>query len=271
MIWEGPGGEPPDEQGSPEAIREYYRTVGRYIELELAQRGDAEYWRSLVSGLHRPRVLELGAGTGRITRELAPLAHRLIAVDLSHEMLARARETLGDAASVHLLLADIRRLAFSDVFDLVAAANDPFVHLPGDEDRDRALRGVAYHLAPGGLFVLDAHWLPAERRRAAMGGRGWSRERSLGQGPSPESGEVSVVESWKLDDTGYRGDVVFEYREGGRSVGWARFQPRLWSREELEGRLSAAGLRVVRLLGRYDGTPWDPERSSRLIVEATRA
>ncbi len=36
-------------------------------------------------------IVELGAGTGRLTRLVAPLAERILAFDLSHHMLTRAR------------------------------------------------------------------------------------------------------------------------------------------------------------------------------------
>lgn len=44
-------------------------------------------------------VLEVGAGTGRLTRHLARVARRLTCIDLSEEMLRRNRELLGDLAA----------------------------------------------------------------------------------------------------------------------------------------------------------------------------
>lgn len=261
----------PEDSPSPEEIRGYYRTVGRFIEQELSARGDAEYWRSTVNRLGHPRVLELGAGTGRVTRLFAEAARGVVGVDLSRDMLTRSRASLGGIQGVHLVLADIRRLAFSVTFGLVAAPNDPFVHLPSDRDRDRTLEGVRRHLEPGGRFVLDAHWLPAKRRAAAQEPEGWRRERTLRGTGSSSKEALRVVETWRLDVTGYRGRVEFEYRYGADVVGRARFEPRLWSSDEVERRLPAAGLRILRKLGSYDGTAWDPDRSYRLIVEAQAA
>lgn len=252
--------------GSREDVRSYYRTVGRFIEWELSRRRDAPYWRARAEELGRPRILELGAGTGRVTRVLAPRGRSVVAVDLSREMLQRARAVLEGAGNVHLLLADIRQLALDATFDLAVAANDPFTHLPTDEERARAVRGVARHLRPEGLFVLDAHWLPPARRAKAMRPQGWRRERPLGD---PEEG-YSVRELWRLDATGYRGEIRLQYRQGSRVVGSARFHPRFWSPEEVKRRLRDAGLRIRRLLGGYRGQPWDPERARHLVVEAVR-
>ena len=249
---------------STEEVREYYRTVGRFLELELAGRRDAGYWQRRVGAQPSPHILDLGAGTGRVTRILAPLAGRVVAVDLSLEMLARAQRNLAPIPpNVHLVLADMRELWFACTFDLILAANDPFAHLPTGEERDRVLGHVARHLRRGGLFILDAVWLTPLAREKARSPGGWWRRRSLG-----ESGaELSVTERWSLDEKGLQARVVYEYREGDRVVGRAEFRPRLWTPEEVAERFLAAGLRVRRILGGYDERPWDPSSASGLIVE----
>lgn len=247
-------------------VDEYYRTVGRFLELELAGRDDAEYWRRRAREMGRPRVLELGAGTGRVTRVLAPLSERVVAIDLSPQMLARAKRSLGGAPGVHLVAADMRELDLGASFDLVLAANDPFVHIGSEEGRARAVRAAARHLRPGGLFIVDAMWLrPSLRRKAAAPG-GWRRERSL---PSSE-GRLRVRETWNLDADSHRGVVHYEYRDGEVLLGRATFHPRLWTPEELRERLEAAGLRPRRRLGSYREDPWNPETDSTLVVEAVR-
>ena len=255
------------ERSTRTEVRDYYRTVSRFIELELAGRGDAGYWRMRMEALTAPDVLELGAGTGRVTRMLAPLARSVVAVDLSEDMLALAREAMAGAAGIHLVLADIRALSFGKRFPMVVAANDPFVHLPTDEDRDRALACVARHLSRDGIFVLDAHWLPEAERRAASTPKGFRRKRDLASDAG--DGPARVLETWRLDPSGHQGQVTFEYQQGGQIVGRARFHPRLWSREELETRLGKAGLRIRRCLGDYRGTSWDPAHSRRLLLEAS--
>jgi len=41
-------------------------------------------------------------------------------------------------------------------FEAIVAPDDPFSHLTSSDDRDRALCSVVQHLAPDGVFVLDA-------------------------------------------------------------------------------------------------------------------
>ncbi len=247
-------------------VRSYYDTVADFIELELAGRKDGPYWESRARELDAPRILELGTGTGRVTRFLWPEARRLVGVDLSQEMLERARAELGHRPHVHLVLADMRDLPFMGTFDLVVAANDPFAHLPTDRERDRVLENVAALLRPGGLFVTDAHWLRPEARRRAQGPEGWSRTRPLGD---PDE-ELGVHQRVKLDPETSRGEVRFEYLRKGRRVGTASFRPRLWTVEEVYERLPRLGFRIRRLLGDFHEAPWDPETARHLVVEAVR-
>ncbi|MEX2530480.1 MAG: class I SAM-dependent methyltransferase [Gemmatimonadota bacterium] len=196
------------DPGSKAEVRRYYRTVGRFIDSDLSERNDAAYWTSRVQELGRPRILELGAGTGRVTRVLAPLAGEVVAVDLSRDMLARARRALEGVPGVHLVLADMQELALDRAFDLVVAANDPLIHLPSDTGRDRVLRVVAEHLRPGGLFIFDAHRMRPEARRKAANPGGWRKERTVGD--PPES--YSVRETWQFNPAHWTARVRYEYR-----------------------------------------------------------
>ena len=256
----------PYDAGSRTEVRQYYRTVGAFLEMELSDRGDRDYWENLVREMQRPRVLELGAGTGRVTRMVAPLAREVVAVDLSRWMLDRAREVLEGMGGVHLIQADMRRLPVRGHFDLVIAANDPLVHLSRGEERDQVLRLVSDHLRPGGVFILDSFWLRPSTRRKAAGPGGWKRSRSIG----PPDREVVVREEWTLEPDTWIGRVSYEYEEEGRNVARASFRPRLWSPDEVRERFSRAGLTIRRVFGDYQGTPWDPDVASCLLVEAAK-
>jgi SAM-dependent methyltransferase len=183
----------------------------------------------------------------------------VVAFDLSPELIALARRRLADRPHVSLLVADMRELRLRERFDLVAAVDDPFVHLTEDEDRDRAFARVAEHLGPRGRFVLDAAWFPPEDREAAASGL--VRERFAA------GGDLRVREIWTCDPGSRLCTARYEYRQEGQLVGGASFPGRLWSVEELESRARAAGLEVSRLWGDYDRRPWSRETSPRLIAE----
>lgn len=96
-------------------------------------------------------VLDAGCGTGRITAELAARVPRgrVVGVDASPEMVARAREHLGDRAEV--LQADLLDLTFQGEFDAVFSTATFHWVL----DHDRLFRRLHAALRPGGRLVAQ--------------------------------------------------------------------------------------------------------------------
>lgn len=115
-----------------------------------------EEWSVLkaLGDVEQRSVLELATGTGHYARRLRGLgAGRVVAVDLSAEMIALAQEAenrtpLGISYRVH----DVATLELDETFDVVVAVY--LLHYAADIDRlDAMARVVARHLEPGGRFV----------------------------------------------------------------------------------------------------------------------
>ncbi len=97
-------------------------------------------------------VLELGCGTGLLTKELIAAGHQVIATDASAGMLEVARDFLGPGA-------DLRVLALPDdplpEADAIVAIGHPINYLPSAASIDRALVAIARAVRPGGVVALD--------------------------------------------------------------------------------------------------------------------
>ena len=95
------------------------------------------------------RVLELGCGTGEFTRRVVAGGARVVALDLSGDLLAKARAKIGAAA--RFVRANAHVLPFADAsFDVVYGCSI-LHHL----DVDLALREVRRILRPGGRLVFS--------------------------------------------------------------------------------------------------------------------
>ena len=124
-----------------------------------AHRRDVEYYVSLARRARGP-VLELGAGTGRITTALLRAGVTVTAVDRSADMLARARERAArlpraDRARLQLIRADLRSLRLKQRFELILAPFNLFMHMYTRQDLERALACVRAHLRPKGRLAFD--------------------------------------------------------------------------------------------------------------------
>lgn len=70
-------------------------------------------------------VLELGCGYGRVARELAPVARRVVGIDTSAESLALAREMIDPMLHCEFVEMDAADLRFEDgSFDVVACVQN---------------------------------------------------------------------------------------------------------------------------------------------------
>lgn len=107
------------------------------------------------------RVLEIGCGAGRITRALANLFGEVHAVDISGEMIARAREALQNHLNAHVYL--------NNGIDLSPLPDEPFdfafslyvfQHIPSYEIIESYISEVSRLLRPGALFKFQAQGSP---------------------------------------------------------------------------------------------------------------
>lgn len=222
-----------------------------------AYRDDIPFYLRLADELGGP-VLELGAGTGRVTQALAAAGHAVVAVDASAAMLERAAVRLAGASDVELLQADMRALAVGRQFPLVLAPFNTLMHAYTLTDQDRTLASVVAHLAPGGTFAFDVYQphlgpLDVVRREPSWAELGDGTELFLVQHHDPDA---QLVTSQYYFDRRLPTGLIERRRAG--------LTQRYYHRFELERALSQAGFSRVRLFGGFDRSRLASE--SKMIV-----
>ena len=97
-------------------------------------------------------VVELGCGSGLLTRHLVDAGHRVIATDASPAMLDLAREYVPNAQ-------DIRTLTLPDdpvpEADAIVSVGHALSYLPDEGAIERSLAAIGGALRPGGLLAID--------------------------------------------------------------------------------------------------------------------
>lgn len=101
------------------------------------------------------RVLEVAAGTGLVTRALAPTVGSLVATDYAEAMVARLEARVRDEGmeNVDVRCLDLLDLDGTERFDAIVAAN--VLHLL--PDLDAALTAMSKALVPGGRLVVPTY------------------------------------------------------------------------------------------------------------------
>ena len=115
-------------------------------------------------------VVEVGCGSGLLTRHLLDAGHRVVATDASPAMLELAREIASDAE-------EIRELVLPDdpipPADAIVGVGHALNYLPDASSIDRALVAIARALKPGGVLAIDVCDLEWNEARRDTPSRGW--------------------------------------------------------------------------------------------------
>ena len=105
-------------------------------------------------------VLEIGAGSGRLTIPLARTGARVIAVDISPSMLALLKSHLALESSevrerVEVIEADACRLKLEKRYDLIMVPFYTFNYMLTPQAHTPALESMSAHLSPNGRLLID--------------------------------------------------------------------------------------------------------------------
>jgi SAM-dependent methyltransferase len=104
-------------------------------------------------------VLDLAAGSGTMTAELAKRGYDMIAVDRSGEMLSLAADRMAEEGltGVLLLQQDMTDFELYGTVDAVVCCLDSVNHLTGRGELSRCFSLVHNYLNPDGLFLFDVN------------------------------------------------------------------------------------------------------------------
>ena len=230
-------------------VRKYYEKILPFYEKEKESiaRSELDFWQSLARDRRPGRILDIGAGLGRITSALARHAPT-IGTDISLEMLKSAVRHLPPRSRAHFVAADMRRPALAGRFDLITASSDPFCHLTSAKDRRRALRAVAEQLSERGRFVLE----------------GLYRRREIYEPPPRRirhaGGVLSITERWQPVGSRQLWHARYRYCDrpstGGENELEASFIARAWEPADIRVFFASCGLSIEKLWGDFDRRPF---------------
>ncbi len=117
-----------------------------------AYREDLALWRELADR-HGGPVLDVGAGTGRVTLELARAGHEVTALDHDGELLGELRRRAG-GMPVDTVQADARGFSLGKRFGLCVVPMQTVQLLGGPQARIEFLRCAAAHVLPGAAIAI---------------------------------------------------------------------------------------------------------------------
>ncbi len=212
-------------------------------------------------GVEDGLVLDLGCGTGKMTRLLEKAGYDMVGIDYSEEMLGMAREQQFEDAdsSILYLLQDMRELELDGTVRAVVSICDSMNYILEDEELEQVFRAVNRYLDPKGMFIFDLNTL--YKYRDLLGETTISENREEGSFIWDNYfDEEEMVNEYDLTlFIREKGDLYRKYEE-------AHFQ-RAYTLERVKELLEKAGMEFV---AAYDAFTKEPvkENSERIYVIA---
>ncbi|MGM0507291.1 MAG: class I SAM-dependent methyltransferase [Bacteroidota bacterium] len=223
--------------------------------------GEAERLADLIRELIPPatwsHVLDLGCGRGRHSLSLARRGYDVTGLDLSEASIQIARKRAADQGvkGIRFIVGDMRE-PFPETVDAVVNLFTSFGYFETDRENEQVLRNIHGMLRPGGRVLID--FLNAIRVRTTY--------------VPEEKGEYEgirfTIRRYEKDQAVHK-EIHFRGSEPGQTRSYKE-RVKLYGLPWFRDGLASAGLRLIETFGDYEGTPFEPDQSPRLIMLAER-
>lgn len=234
-------------------VSEYDRFAEIYEAWAAEMVEDVRFYVELAREADGP-IVELAVGAGRVAIPVArETGRRVIGIDSSEAMLARARDAAAEAGvELDLRFGDVREFTLDEPASLIYCPFRSLLHLPTWRDRRQTFERIAAALASGGRFAWNSFVFDPQIAAYAHGRA------------TPRADESWVLNEYvpadnRIQVTVYQGKPGAEPRN--LTLWWV-------NRSEWEGLIDVAGLEVEGLYGWFDRRPFDDE--SQEFVWVTR-
>ena len=212
-------------------------------DIENPRGNDTDFYIELATDLHAQVILDLGCGTGLLTRELAIEGRQVIGVDPAPAMLAYARRQPG-AEQVQWIEGDAATLGCRNADLVIMTGNVAQVFLQ-DSEWDATLRAIHSALKVGGHLAFES------RNPDDKAWERWNRESTFQRIDSPYGPIESWLELVSVSDGKVRFKGYNVFVNSGEEV-VVNSELRFRSQTELTDSLNNAGFAVENVYGDWD-------------------
>lgn len=228
-------------------------------------RDDLHFYAGVAERVGGP-VLEIGAGTGRVTAFLARRGVRVVGLEPSARMIERGRARAAESGLIlEFVQGEAGTFRLGERFPLVIAPFNALMHLYTPGEQLSALENIRAHLTPGGQFVFDLY-VPRYGEMNTLRHEGETFH-------SPDGSRTDVFLVQRHDRV--RQHVTTEYfadttaPDGTLRRRHYTLTQRYYTRFEMEWLLRGAGFEPPRVTGSFQGGPLT--ETSDVMVFQTRA
>jgi len=227
-----------------------YRSFASYYDAYVGDfRGDFNIYLSLLHPGARP--LEIGCGTGRLLKPALEQGYHITGIDISDDMLDRAREKLGgyiEPGQLSLLKHNLVDAPLSECYDPVWVSFYTFNYLLDQEEACTFLANLRKSMSTGAALIMDL-FCPTTLLHPEMEGLWIQREITV------EGRTLILRDSRALQGSIEKRIQVYEGAEGQEEIVTLR---RFWNKQEIAELLGKTGFGDIQFTDGYDAEGFHP-------------
>lgn len=217
-------------------------------------------------------ILDLACGHGRHAIGLARRGYKVTGLDFSKHFIDLAKKDAREQkVKIDFIKKDMRDLSSVNKFDAIINMFTSFGYFDDEADNAFVLRKISHALKPKGKFLIELN--NAMRTLAFMLQSGKVDKKTGLLKTAPRRDKLSngliVATKDEFDPATMKWSMMRTWKEGGKPKSY-RTNVRMFSLPELKNMMEQNGLRVEKVWGDLQGSPFGFE-SSRLVVLARKA
>ncbi len=141
--------------------KQFYKELGverlSKRKLPIHTRNELDDLLKIIGNNKNQKILDLACGYGRLTIPLAKLGYNLEGIDISPNLLEKAKkETKKANLEIKFRLGDMRNLPYNDnKFDVIICMWSAFIELHDEKEQEKAVKEMHRVLKPKGFSVID--------------------------------------------------------------------------------------------------------------------
>jgi len=199
------------------------------------------------------RILDLACGTATLAVELAREGHTVHGIDISPEMISKAKCKSVGLSNVSFDVQDMIRFNFKGEFDLITCTYDSINYVRKLIDLRKMLTRVASTLCEGGLFVFDSNTKKLYQSHA-------------NETHMQELNGESFIQECSYNSNRKLALTTFSFSNGTYEI----HRQRPYDYSQLDPLLRRAGFQVMNLYSWFDIIPYSTETAKIFCIAEKR-
>jgi len=250
-----------DKDEYPDFFARFYDLIYEHIDIGI----ESEMYLKKIASV-KGKILEAGAGTGRLFCEALKRGADIYGLDISSSMINVLRKKLDEKYHNRVLLKDMRDMNLGVTFDLIISPFRVFSHLLEISDQIKALECIYKHLNPAGIFMFDV-FVPD--LNLLLNGLDNFVDFEGEYEPGQKIRRISSTRVDLMEQITYY-NAKFEWEENGKLyTGEWDTRLRYFFRYELENLIARTPFRLIGIYGDFEGGPIN-KNSKNFIIECKK-